>query len=100
MARRKANKGFLSDGDSTDGSGGDGDDFDSSFLPGGDDAEERALFEDPYSKKRKRGGKEDALYGVFADDDDEDEDVEGFGKGKGKAKGGGGPGGKRMDWTK
>lgn len=105
MARRKANKGFLSDGDSSDSSGGGGDDdFDSSFLPGDDDAdarEERAMFDDPYSRKRKRGdgrdAKEEALYGIFAEDQ-VDEDA-GFG---GKARGGGGgkAGGKRADWSK
>lgn len=57
-----------------------------------DAREERALFEDPYQRKRRRkNGKEDALYGVFAEDSDED--IRGGGRGPaGKQK--------RADWTK
>lgn len=101
MARRKSNKGYLSDGDSS-GHSSEGDEgFDGE---GGDSRAERDLFDDPYAnKKRKRGGKEDELYGVFAEDDDEDEG-EGFGGRKGGGGGGKGKGGgqqgKRMDWTK
>lgn len=57
----------------------DGDDSDSSdshALDLDDDPDvraERALFEDPYQRKRRRkGGKEDALYGVFAEDSDDE----------------------------
>src|ERR1700721_3986625 len=36
-----------------------------------DEREERALFEDPYKhKKRKGNGKEDAVYGVFGSEDE------------------------------
>jgi tuftelin-interacting protein 11 len=55
-----------------------------------DAREERALFEDPYQRKRRRrNGKEDALYGIFGEESDE----ESAGK-----KGGGKP--KKSDWTK
>lgn len=57
----------------------DGDDSDSSdshAVDLDDDPDvraERALFEDPYQRKRRRkGGKEDALYGVFAEDSDDE----------------------------
>lgn len=57
----------------------DGDDSDSSdshALDLDDDPDvraERALFEDPYQRKRRRkGGKEDALYGVFAEESDDE----------------------------
>lgn len=69
MGRRRANKGFLDDGESSEGSGSD-DEFD----------------DDPYPKRRKTGGsgKEDALYGVFMEDDD-GEGAEGFGRRRGGA---------------
>ena len=99
MARRKANKGYLSDGDSSGHSSDGGDDgFEGE---GGDSRAERDLFDDPYAnKKRKRGGKEAELYGVFAEDDDEE--GQGFGGGKhgGGKEGRGGGKDKKMDWTK
>jgi tuftelin-interacting protein 11 len=90
MARRKANKGYLSDGDSSGDSSEGGDE---GWDGDGDARAERDLFSDPYgNKKRKRGGKEDELYGVFAEDD-EDEGFSGArNKGKGKET--------RTDWTK
>lgn len=51
MARRKT--GFLSDGESSGDSNADSDELD-----------------DGHHKRQRRGGKEDALYGVFAEDDD------------------------------
>lgn len=100
MARRKANKGYLSDGDSSGHSSSGDDDFENG---GGDARAERDRFDDPYStKKRKRtgGGQDSELYGVFADDDDDD--GPGLGGGRSKGMGGGGGGGKekRMDWAK
>lgn len=62
------------------------DDFDNDPLA----REERALFEDPYQRKRRRrNGKQDALYGIFGEESD--------GENAGK-KGGGGA--KKSDWTK
>lgn len=96
MARRKANKGYLSDGDSS-GHSSDGGDDTFEGEGGADSRAERDLFDDPYAnKKRKRGGKEDELYGVFAEEDDEE--GQGFGGGKHGGRGGGKE--KRMDWTK
>ncbi|KAG8873502.1 hypothetical protein FRB97_006713 [Tulasnella sp. 331] len=68
MARRK--RGFLddSDPDSSDASGGDGDDL----TPGDEDQDtraERELFENPYHHKKRRR----------APEDDEDDEDEGFG---------------------
>ena len=89
MARRKRQ--FLEDDDS-DSSAGEDDDFDD---PGYDannpDARaERELFENPYKHKRRRkNGKEDAIYGVFASSDEEEEGGTKGGKGR-----------KRSDWTK
>lgn len=53
---------------------------------------ERALFEDPYgrNKRRRRNGKDDATYGVFGEDSDNDE---GFGGRRKRPE-------KRSDWTK
>lgn len=90
MARRKANKGYLSDGDSSGDSSEGGDE---GWEADGDARAERDRFDDPYStKKRKRGGKEDELYGVFAEDDEDEGFPGGGSKGKGKEK--------RQDWTK
>ncbi|EMD39286.1 hypothetical protein CERSUDRAFT_112934 [Gelatoporia subvermispora B] len=91
MARRKRQ--FLED-DSDSSPVSDADDYNDPTIDENDpDARaERELFENPYKRKRRRkDGKEDAIYGVFADDDDEDE---GFGGKKG------GRGQKRSDWTK
>lgn len=74
MARRKRQ--FMEDDDDSGGDDSEGD-----FEDG----------EDTYSHKRRRkNGKDDALYGVFGEDS-EDEDAGGRGKGKGQ---------KRSDWTK
>ena len=72
MGRRKR---VLEDGDDSDSSNGsDAPNF-GDFGDDPDTREERALFEDPYKRKRrKKGHKEDALYGIFAEDSD-DEDV-------------------------
>ena len=87
MARRKR---VLDDGDDSDSvDGSDNPDFDFDNDP--DAREERALFENPYGHKRRRkNGKEDALYGIFAEDSDED----GGGKRGLDSKS------KRSDWTK
>lgn len=90
MARRKRQ--FLDDDDDSS-SVSDADDYnDTNIHPNDPDArEERELFEDPYKRKRRRkNGKEDAIYGVFADDDED----EGFG-----GRSGGKPE-KRRDWAK
>ncbi|KAF8587943.1 TFP11-domain-containing protein [Ramaria rubella] len=81
MARRK--RAFLEDDlDSSEGS--QEDDADEQGLEDNDpDARaERSLFEDPYqrNKRRRVGGKDDATYGIFADDEED----EGFGRRKGK----------------
>ncbi|KAF9047173.1 TFP11-domain-containing protein [Hymenopellis radicata] len=67
MARRKR---VLDDGDDSDSSSA-ADDRDDFGLDN-DAREERDLFENPYQRKRKRNGKEDAIYGVFGEDSDED----------------------------
>ena len=85
MGRRKR---VLDDGDDSDSSGNSDPDFDVDNNP--DARDERELFENPYRKRRRTNGKEDALYGVFAEDSDED----GGGKRPSAAK----P--KRSDWTK
>ncbi|KAF9563910.1 TFP11-domain-containing protein [Agrocybe pediades] len=86
MARRKR---VLDDGDDSDSVDGS-DNFDIDFDNDPDAREERALFENPYAHKRRRkGGKEDALYGIFAEDSDEDRG----GKRGSTSK-------KRSDWTK
>lgn len=70
MARRKRQ--MMDDDDSSDASGSDGGGFDDPTDP--TEREERAMFDDPYGRKRRKtNGKEDALYGVFADDSDDDE---------------------------
>lgn len=83
MARRKR----MLDDDSDSSAGSDVDlDFDNDP----DAREERALFEDPYQRKRRRrDGKKDALYGIFGEESEE----ESAGK---KALGNR----KKSDWTK
>jgi len=76
MARRK--RAFIDDDDDSS-EDSEGNDFEGFENEDPDTREERRLFEQPY-KKQRRGGKEDAIYGVFADDDED----EGFGKRKGK----------------
>lgn len=87
MARRKR---MLDDGDDSD-SGGNSDDPDFDFDNDPDAREERALFENPYqNKRRRRNGKEDALYGIFADNSDDEDNKKGASSSKPK----------RNDWTK
>ncbi|KZT25280.1 TFP11-domain-containing protein [Neolentinus lepideus HHB14362 ss-1] len=89
MPRRK--RGFLDDGDSDSSPVSDVDDLND--LPENDPdlRDERELFENPYGRKRRRrGGSDDATYGIFAEDNDEDEDTLNKRKGRGK----------RSDWTK
>ncbi|PPQ73235.1 hypothetical protein CVT26_015038 [Gymnopilus dilepis] len=70
MARRKR---VLDDGDDSDSSNGS-EQLDLDFENDPDAREERALFENPYAhKRRKKNGKEDALYGIFAENSDEEE---------------------------
>ncbi|KIY71893.1 TFP11-domain-containing protein [Cylindrobasidium torrendii FP15055 ss-10] len=71
MARRKR---VLDDGDDSDSSNSsDGNDH-RGVDSDPDTAAERALFEDPYRRKRrKRGGQEDAIYGVFGESDEEED---------------------------
>ena len=75
MARRKRQL-LEDDSDSSDGS--EGDDI-NDYGPGQNDPdarEERALFQDPYKRKRRRkNGKDDAIYGVFGSENED----EGFG---------------------
>jgi tuftelin-interacting protein 11 len=87
MARRKR---VLDDGDDSDSPGSEDDrDFDLENDP--DAREERALFENPYqNKRRKKNGKEDALYGIFAESS-EDEGTNGRTSKVGS---------KRSDWAK
>ena len=81
---------MLDDGDDSD-SGGNSDDPNLDFDNDPDAREERALFENPYqNKRRRRNGKEDALYGIFADDTDDDDNRKGPSTSKSK----------RNDWTK
>ncbi len=87
MVRRKR---MLDDGDDSD-SGGNSDDPNLDFDNDPDAREERALFENPYqNKRRRRNGKEDALYGIFADDSDDDDNRKGSSTSKSR----------RNDWTK
>ncbi|KJA28197.1 hypothetical protein HYPSUDRAFT_34579 [Hypholoma sublateritium FD-334 SS-4] len=87
MARRKR---MLDDGDDSD-SGGNSDDPDFDFDNDPNAREERALFENPYqNKRRRRNGKEDALYGIFADNSDDEDNRKGASMSKPK----------RNDWTK
>ncbi|TFY78095.1 hypothetical protein EWM64_g5918 [Hericium alpestre] len=91
MGRRK--RAFLDDGDSDSSAGSELDETPGNFDDADPDARaERELFENPYRQKRRRpNGKEDALYGVFAEDSED----EGFGRKKQKAE----PS-KRRDWAK
>lgn len=83
MARRK--RMLEDDSDSSAGS-----EPDINFENDPDACEERALFEDPYQRKRRRrNGKEDALYGIFGEESDEEGTSK---KGVGKPK--------KNDWTK
>lgn len=73
MARRK--KQYMSD-DDLDSSGASSQDEEATAPDWDEDPDERAerlRFTDPYGKrsKRKRNGKDDALYGVFAEDEDD-----------------------------
>jgi tuftelin-interacting protein 11 len=70
MGRRKR---VLDDGDDSDSNDtSDVPDFDFDNDP--DAREERALFENPYRNKRRRtNGKEDTLYGIFAENSDEED---------------------------
>ncbi|KAG6858295.1 hypothetical protein C0995_001111, partial [Termitomyces sp. Mi166 len=82
MPRRKR---FLDDGDDSDSNDSEVD-FDAETDPIA--REERELFENPYQHKRRRkNGKEDALYGIFGEDS-EDEDLNLRKSGK------------KSDWTK
>ncbi|KAJ3510057.1 hypothetical protein NLJ89_g4888 [Agrocybe chaxingu] len=85
MARRKR---VLDDGDDSDSSAVSDPDFDFGNDP--DAREERALFENPYRKRRRTNGKEDALYGVFAENSDDEK----------TGRRGMGSKSKRSDWTK
>lgn len=73
MARRK--KQYMSDDDidSSDASSQADEATAPDWDEDPDERAERLRFTDPYGKrsKRKRNGKEDALYGVFAEDDEE-----------------------------
>lgn len=61
------------DEDSSDGSSDSNEDLGFAVADDPDSREERALFADPYKrKKQRRGGKEDAMLGVFGDDDDDE----------------------------
>lgn len=74
MARRKRQ---LLEDDDSDSSVGEDNDFDDLGYDANDpDARaERELFENPYGHKRRRkNGKEDAIYGVFAEDEEDEED--------------------------
>lgn len=70
MARRKRQ--FMEDDDDSSSGGSENDDGD--FTTNDPDLrEERALFNDPYQRKRRRkNGKEDAIYGVFGEDSDDE----------------------------
>jgi len=66
MARRKR---ILDNSDSDSSAGSDSSNVDSDNDP--DLKDERELFRDPYRRKRRRkDGKDDAIYGVFGDDSD------------------------------
>ncbi|KAH9930300.1 GC-rich sequence DNA-binding factor-like protein-domain-containing protein [Fomitopsis serialis] len=89
MARRKRQ--LLDDDDSSSVSDVDDHNDPNHDANDPDAREERELFEDPYKRKRRRkDGKVDAIYGVFADDDED----EGFGGRRG------GKTEKRRDWAK
>lgn len=89
MARRKRQ--LLDDDDSS--SASDVDDYNDPAFDANDPVarEERELFENPYGHKRRRkDGKDDAIYGVFLSDDEDE--------GSGGRKGGNGE--RRRDWAK
>lgn len=89
MARRKRQ--LLDDDD--DSSASDVDDYNDPAFDANDPVarEERELFENPYGHKRRRkDGKDDAIYGVFLSDDEDE--------GSGGRKGGKGE--RRRDWAK
>ncbi|KAG5350269.1 hypothetical protein C0989_011837 [Termitomyces sp. Mn162] len=68
MPRRKR---FLDDDDDSDSNDGSELDFDAETDPTA--REERELFENPYQHKRRRkNGKEDALYGIFGEDSEDE----------------------------
>jgi len=84
MARRKR---LLDDGDDSESNASEQDhDFDGDP----DTKEERDLFENPYRKRRRTTGKDDATYGIFAEDSED----EGFRKGRKPTTS------KRSDWAK
>jgi len=57
-----------------------------------DEQAEHDLYADPYQRKRRRrNGKEDALYGIFGEDEDGP---------AGRGASGSRAGGSRVDWTK
>ncbi|KAF9479587.1 TFP11-domain-containing protein [Pholiota conissans] len=86
MARRKR---MLDDGDDSD-SGANSDEPDIDFDNDPDAREERALFENPYgNKRRRRNDKEDALYGIFAENSDDEAEKRPSGSRS-----------KRSDWAK
>ena len=74
MARRKRQ--FLDDGDESDSSKGSEDDLNDYGVEDNDPdvRAERALFEDPYGRKKRRrtNGKDDATYGIFAEDSEDE----------------------------
>lgn len=88
MARRKRDMLEDDDSDSSVSDTAGHDDYNDTNDP--DAREERELFENPYQRKRRRkNGKDDAIYGVFASSDED----EGFGgRSKGRPK--------RSDWAK
>jgi tuftelin-interacting protein 11 len=70
MARRKR---VLDDADDSDSSADEGN-YNHNLNEDPDLAAERELFENPYKHKRRRkNGKEDAIYGVFGSDSDNDD---------------------------
>lgn len=89
MARRKRQ--MLDDSDS-DSNSSNNDFDDDSFDPNDPDVKaERDLFKNPYKhKRRKKNGKEDAIYGIFGSEDEEDNYTTNQG----------GKTGKRSDWAK
>ncbi|KDQ61383.1 hypothetical protein JAAARDRAFT_190163 [Jaapia argillacea MUCL 33604] len=92
MARRK--RALLEDDDDSDSyDGSDLDDTRELQETDPDLRDERALFENPYKRKRQRkqDGREDAIYGVFGEDSED----EGFGAPKGKP-----APKKKSDWAK
>lgn len=73
MARKRQ---WLDDDDSSSGGSSDSDGGGNYHNDDPDARDERDLFTDPYGSKRKkqrRGGKEDAYLGVFAEDDEDEE---------------------------